>query len=249
MILWKIKTISYWVKYSVLVFIARNSQLYFFQKKTNFKIVANPLSIYQSQYYLVEVKDEIKKKEKISPLLSIDKKPPYLQSFGFKTRKEYEYWCERICAIACVKMVLNYFFPENTETMAKLVTEVIKRNGYDIQHDKGWFHSSLIKYFKDLKLYAGGISLMTWGNLIHSLKKKKLIIVSVNDNLMFKKNEDAHMIIVTGFYTNIKNKGIYFLDPANFVDPLKKNMSHMSWFDFCSKYNFRGILVRQKKLF
>lgn len=103
------------------------------------------------------------------------------QDFGFKTKREYEYWSLRICAIACVKMVLNYFNIEEDKLMSQLTEDCLRLGGYDIQHDKGWFHSAIINYLKHNKLKTSQLNFVSWSKLIKLLRKNTILISSISE--------------------------------------------------------------------
>lgn len=197
-------------------------------------LVQNTTYIYQCQWASPHLVKSFISKEK-SPL-----DDPQWQEFGFKTKKEYAFWSWRICAIACLKMVTNYYYGNNKVTLATLTKRCLDLNGYSIDKDRGWFHSSLITYLREEKIFSSSLTFIPWHVLLESLQKNILIIASISEsNKTINPLLDGHLVILVGIENSPTKKGIYYLDPSN--PPARNKPSYMSWKTFQKVFLMKGI--------
>ncbi|MBU4224143.1 C39 family peptidase, partial [Patescibacteria group bacterium] len=135
-----------------------------------------------------------------------------------------EYWKNRACGMACVKMVLDYY-KKDSESLDDLIKEGIEKVGYC---EYGWVHDVLVEMMKErgLEVFRKEYKSADYDEqkkiieqaikeTINFLKKKRPVIISAVRN--FSDEKKFHMVILTGFHAN-KNRvsGFYYHDPDSF---------------------------------
>ncbi len=132
-----------------------------------------------------------------------------------------EYWQNRACGMACVKMVLDYY-KKGGESLMDLIKEGVAKNGYC---ECGWIHDVLVGMMKERglevfrkeyksadeneqnKLVEKAIK-----EIANFLKKKRPVIISAIKN--FSEEKKFHMVILTGFEKGENGViGFYYHDP------------------------------------
>jgi len=63
------------------------------------------------------------------------------QEEGFESLKEARYWSERVCALACLKMILKKFHPTSDVSFGKLLKKGREIGAY--REDVGWLHQGI----------------------------------------------------------------------------------------------------------
>lgn len=125
-------------------------------------------------------------------------------------------WHRRICGIACVKMILDYFCFE--KSIKDLLDDGLSSGGHDPR--VGWSHNTLIKLlkengvnaqreeFKKEGLFEAGIL-----KLRDSINKNFPIVISVEAG--FDENKTSHLILITGYEASEDRGGFYYNDPLS----------------------------------
>lgn len=143
-------------------------------------------------------------------------------------------WQSRICALACVKMVLDFELNRTLE-IKDLIVEALALDGHDERY--GWKHESLVKLLRNhgVPAYAqefrsreyrkvassfvensteGELATFGWRKISESLKKGQPVIVSVLRQ--FKQENSFHQVLLVGLEeTGEEVKSLYYLDPEN----------------------------------
>ncbi|KKQ94444.1 MAG: hypothetical protein UT66_C0017G0007 [candidate division CPR2 bacterium GW2011_GWC1_39_9] len=180
---------------------------------------------YQCQFASPElVKDILEKK------LSATDDPKW-KDFGYKTKKDYEFWSLRLCGIASLKMILDYYKLTNNKKVAELTNEGVELGGYVIYdnkgnlEDKGWFYKPLVELGKKYGLKGYSSSYLSANHLCSLIFTNKLVIASVNpciirfDKLKGSESPGGHLVVVFGF--KIKDGrlvGFYINNPSGKKD-------------------------------
>lgn len=159
----------------------------------------------------------------------IDSSKIPFQLCGYPDRKQFDLWSRRACGIACVKMVLDHYFPNTKISLWDLLNEGIKLGGY-ILYDKkgrfvdlGWFHKALLMLLTRHGLSAFLSGYLSALDVADYVCKKNLVIASIKvpdrANLSdegnffpegYSGNIYNHLILITA--VEMKNG-----KPANFV--------------------------------
>ncbi|HBE89963.1 MAG: hypothetical protein A3E37_05365 [Candidatus Andersenbacteria bacterium RIFCSPHIGHO2_12_FULL_46_9] len=165
-------------------------------------------------------------------------------TFGFETKEEYEFWCVRLCGIACLKIVLNYFQIDLGANIATITKWCRLHGGYDVIADRGWTHRSLTAYLghKGLKVSLG--RLILWSMIIHNFRQNNVLIVSIKEGKGVNPLiGDGHLIVLVGASEASGERWVHYLDPAKPEKPFMNQASSMTWSDFLRLYRLRFIKV------
>lgn len=171
---------------------------------------------------------------------------PDWRTFGFRTKEEYEFWCVRLCAIACLKIALNYFQTDLQTNLATIAAWCRVHGGYNIEADRGWTHRSLAAYLelKGLKVSLGRFLL--WPMVLHNLRRSGVLIVSIKEG---KRGNplagDGHLVVLVGASEERGKRRVHYLDPASPDRPFMNQASSMPWSEFLRLYRLRFIKVEQ----
>jgi len=186
----------------------------------------------------------------ITPLRETVSRPPLSfgspdwRTFGFRTREEYEFWRVRLCAIACLKIAMNYFHVDLQTNLATIAEWCRVHGGYDVDADRGWTHRSLAAYLesKGLKVSLGRFLL--WPMILHNLRRHGVLIVSIKEG---KRGNplagDGHLVVLVGASEERGNRQVHYLDPASPERPFMNQASSMAWSEFLRLYRLRFIKV------
>lgn len=134
------------------------------------------------------------------------------------------FWKNRSCAIACLKMVLDFIKTENY-SLDELIKEGEKIGGYT---DFGWLHDALVKISRNhgVPAYAQEFrsvpddteeskKLLNFGleKIVKSIENDLPVIITVREG--FGSNTHTHIILVTGYQFSDTGilQGFYINDP------------------------------------
>jgi len=62
---------------------------------------------------------------------------PRWREFGATEPGEYAFWAPRVCALACLKMAVEAFYPQRQPTLWQLVKEGLAAGGYRLRDERG----------------------------------------------------------------------------------------------------------------
>ena len=181
--------------------------------------------------------------ETVSTLPSSFESPDWRTS-GFQTKEEYEFWCVRLCAIACLKIATNYFHVDLQTNLATIAEWCRVHGGYDVDADRGWTHRSLAAYLesKGLKVSLGRFLL--WPMLLHNLRRNVVLIISIKEA---KRGNplagDGHLVVLVGASEERGKRWVHYLDPASPERPFMNQASSIPWSEFLRWYRLRFIKV------
>lgn len=100
---------------------------------------------------------------------------------GFPTLNKAEHWSERICGLACIKMVIAGLSGKNIP-LHELLQEGLKINAY--KENLGWVHQGLVDIAKYHGLRGGRESVKDdLGKIYAHLKRGEVVIPSVSPGL------------------------------------------------------------------
>lgn len=182
------------------------------------------------------------KKAVSTPLLSLES--PDWRAFGFRTKEEYEFWCVRLCGIACLKITLNYFHIDLRTNLATIAEWCRVYRGYDIVADRGWTHRSLMAYLESKRLKVSLGRFLLWPMIINNLRQNNVLIVSIKEGKGVNPLiGDGHLIVLVGAAEASGERRVHYLDPAKPEKPFMNQASSMTWSDFLRLYRLRFIKV------
>ncbi len=169
---------------------------------------------------------------------------PDWRTFGFQTKEEYEFWRVRLCAIACLRIALNYFRVDLQTNLAKIAEWCRVHGGYDIEADRGWTHRSLAAYLesKGLKVSLGRF--LPWPMILYNLRRNGVLIISIKEGEGGNPLAgDGHLVVLVGASEERGKRRVHYLDPASPEGPLMNQASSMTWSEFLRLYRLRFIKV------
>ena len=151
-------------------------------------------------------------------------------------------WQNRCCGIACTKMVINYFKPDNKELIDDLIEEGVLVGGYST--DVGWNHNGIVRLLRNRGLssyqeefksvlvdstqrrflkstHENPMILNGINKIQKSLQDKKPVIVSVEPD--FDENKSSHLIVLTGFVEDGTGLDGFFYNDPDSKEGIKKD--------------------------
>ena len=87
---------------------------------------------------------------------------PNWHTFGADDPVEYAFWAPRVCALACLKMAIEAFYPERRPTLWELVQKGLAHGGYTVRDaagnwvDEGWTYRAQVALAAEYGLQAAG---------------------------------------------------------------------------------------------
>lgn len=134
----------------------------------------------------------------------------------FENLKEAKYWSERICGLACIKMILCKLIPNFSVSLKELLDLGLEIDAYN-EH-AGWVHKGLIKLVSQFGIRGRQKYI---GNKIERIKKyiskQQPVIASVNTCFEAgKKTKGGHLVVLVGYHSrNNKIDKLYLHHPSS----------------------------------
>jgi len=143
------------------------------------------------------------------PFYSQELSQENFQVEGFTSLEDAKYWSERICGLACLKMVLGKFFPDKNFTLKELLDIGLKIGAYD--EKVGWKHQGLVDLAANFDV--NGFRQSIEGdiqNIVQYLQQDKLVIASVTvgmeggkeykqeDGSIYVMPKGGHLVVIFG---------------------------------------------------
>lgn len=165
--------------------------------------------------------------------------------FG-STRTEYERWVPEICGICCLKMVGDTFHKTNHMSLYKLTMLCLQKGGFTITAGGcigGVFHRPLLELAKEFGV-DGWVGKLDQKTIIDSLHQHKLIILSINLNIVSSHLHGGHLILVHIY--DLTTNFFVVHDPSYLLNKKGKNIRiHADY--LASISNKKGIVLWLKK--
>ena len=167
---------------------------------------------------------------------------------GARTQQRYADWAYTMCGMACLAMILEYFYDTNLKP-ATLAEDALASGVY-VEPEGEAISSMRYKEFADwVKQYgvhASVISRLRIRGILYALASGHLVIVSVNPNIRGyatanKTQVGGHLVVVTGFDTT--EETITINNPSGFVSLNTQKDHTLAIADFMSYFAGRGIIV------
>lgn len=161
---------------------------------------------------------------------------PEWKTFGFRSKKEYEFWSWRACGIACLKMIIEGFCGKKGLLFAPILKKALRLGGYKIYNqegkfvDKGWFYQPLLKVLYGYKIKGAIFKSLSVNQIAKEILDNHAVVVSV-DALTFgtgKVNRNLitgnHLVLVFGYQIkNGKISGFYLHNSSGRTRKLQEN--------------------------
>lgn len=132
------------------------------------------------------------------------------REFGTDEPETYAFWSPRVCALACLKMAISAYRPQETvPTLWELVQGGLALDGYKIYDeggnwvDEGWYVSAQIKLAQNYGLKLTGHSYASPLGICHYIQQDKLVVATVSpdigERMAQSRRYGGHVVLVTGF--------------------------------------------------
>lgn len=134
---------------------------------------------------------------------------PRWQEFGATEPGEYAFWAPRVCALACIKMAVEAFFPDRRPTLWQLVKEGLAINGYRVRDergrwiDEGWYVHAQIHLAARYGLHAEDRAYVSPLTVCRYIRAGWLVAATVTPEIGERQPNYAryggHLVLVYGF--------------------------------------------------
>lgn len=174
---------------------------------------------------------------------------PNWQSFGFRGQKEYAYWSWRVCAIACLKMILDFYHLAADTTMAQLTDRGVTLGGYNTKTDEGWFFKPLLALANSYGLTGFVGSRFGLYVICDLILNKKFFVASVNPSLVRfdpqipSSGPGGHLALIIGFKMKDKNLAGFFIHNPSGKSEATQKRAFVPIDIFKKAYSKRGIAI------
>ena len=146
---------------------------------------------------------------------------PNWDTFGAPDAADYAFWAPRVCALACLKMAIETFYPEHTPSLWQLVKEGLAVSGYSVrdQHgnwvDEGWYYHAQVHLAERYGLQATGRGYVSPLSICHAVREGVLVAASVTPELGERtpatNRYGGHVVLVFGFRWEAGQPTHYYL--------------------------------------
>jgi len=210
-------------------------------------VFIKPLPSYQCQYA---------SRDKVSTYINKEEPlhDPLYKEFGFNNEDDYDFWSHRLCAIACIKMILDAY--NVNKTMALLCNEALDLKGYilykdNIFVDKGWYYQPLIELMNKYGFIGHIIDDNNCNMLKYYLDNNNYLIVSVHPQVIREEIESSdekggHLVLITGYrLMNSQLDGFYINNPSG-TSLNKQEGAFIPINTFIKAYACKGIRLKKE---
>lgn len=169
---------------------------------------------------------------------------------GAKSREEYQFWANKMCGMACLKMILKKeagkIYP-----IVKLGKLAAKYGAYRVEKDDipGLFYDQFTEFVKEeFNLKASYSSMMSIKRIMLELSKGNYVIASVspliryaNDNKKIDLvNKGGHLVVMTGY--DLGKRVLYLHNPSGFFQHSQRDFE-IGFEKFLMYFAGRAIIV------
>jgi Peptidase_C39 like family len=132
---------------------------------------------------------------------------------GFLSVEDSAVWSDRSCGIACVRMVIGYFFPDKIPSLPKLLNQGLQISAYC---SRGWIHAKLVELLGFYNVAGEAIGITSDLNFIISkIKIGQPIIASITEKFPCDGKKGGHLVVVNGYVIGEDGQTlIFFNDPS-----------------------------------
>jgi hypothetical protein len=134
---------------------------------------------------------------------------PRWQTFGADNPADYAFWAPRVCALACLKMAIEAFYPQTQPSLWQLVQEGLAAKGYTVRDelgrwiDEGWTYHAQVYLANRYRLQAVGRSYISPLTVCWYIREGWLVSASVTPELGERQptgqQYGGHLVLVYGF--------------------------------------------------
>ncbi|SDW37942.1 Peptidase C39 family protein [Marininema mesophilum] len=143
-----------------------------------------------------------------------------------------EYWGNRACGLACLRMIIAHF-GNHVPPQYELLTHALEQHAYS--SPQGWIHKGLAKLGKKYGLSATPILIENSEKLQYVLETIGPVIASITHKFPEDGRKGGHLVVISGCHR--ESETISFRDPSRWGE----NHSSVSEKRFFSSFTGRGI--------
>lgn len=174
-------------------------------------------------------------------------KDPKWKTSGAKNKKEYKFWANNICGMACLKMILEKELGIKLETIT-LAKKCLEYRGYKIENENnvnGLYYKEFVRFLsKEFDLQAKVYKRLSLRKIFNEVSKNNYVIASVSryirDNTTENIKRGGHLVLVVGY--DRENQIIYIHNPSGYY-PNKQNYTQVTFKNFKKCFAKRGVIV------
>lgn len=134
---------------------------------------------------------------------------PNWHTFGADDPVEYAFWAPRVCALACLKMAIEAFYPERRPTLWELVQKGLAHGGYTVRDaagnwvDEVWTYRAQVALAAEYGLQAAGQGYASPLSICRAIREGALVAASVTPEIGERAPRagryGGHLVLVYGF--------------------------------------------------
>lgn len=159
---------------------------------------------------------------------------PNWKSFGAYDPAEYVFWAPRVCALACLKMAIEAFYPNRHPSLWQLVKDGLEVSGYTVRDshghwiDHGWTYQAQVHLARRYGLQAEGRAYISPWRICQYIREGWLVVAAVTPDIGERQPTETryggHMVLVHGFRWEAKRPTSYTLhNPSGRFPELQAN--------------------------
>lgn len=186
------------------------------------------------------------------------------QDTGAKTEAEYIFWCDSICGMACLWMIMKSIDDTQTLTPHQLAQKATKYGVYKVDEKlnyiHGLFHRPFVDFIHSKYHLKGRLQPATTINMLaREVLQHNFVIASVHWSIRclcegfigdtpIKISKGGHLVLITG--VEISDGEVVSLilhNPSGFFEDGTQDHAHISAHDFMRCFSGNMIVVEDKK--
>ncbi|HML20805.1 MAG TPA: C39 family peptidase [Aggregatilinea sp.] len=146
---------------------------------------------------------------------------PRWREFGADDPAEYAFWAHRVCALACIKMAVEAYYPARQPSLWELVQRGLSHGGYTVRDaegrwvDQGWTMGAQMALAAEYGLQAAGQGYASPLSICRAIREGALVAASVTPELGERDPQPGryggHLVLVTGFVWQRGRPAAYIL--------------------------------------
>jgi hypothetical protein len=134
---------------------------------------------------------------------------PNWHVFGADDPAEYAFWAPRVCALACLKMAIEAYYPDVQPSLWDLVQQGLVLDGYRVQDgngrwiDEGWYYAAQVRLAARYGLRVEGRAYASPLSVCRAIRDGGLVAATVTPDIgerrPHRQRYGGHLVLVYGF--------------------------------------------------
>ncbi|MBN2302926.1 MAG: hypothetical protein JXQ72_00525 [Anaerolineae bacterium] len=186
---------------------------------------------------------------------------PRWQQFGADDPAIYAFWAPRICAVACIKMAVEAFYPNVQPPLWELVKAGLEVNGYRVRDshgrwvDQGWYYHAQAHLANAYRLEAAGQGYVSPLSVCRYIRAGWLVGATVSSDIgerppVERLRYGGHVVLVYGFrWINSQPAHYYLHNPSGRFPELQSHAEiPAARFDSCFAHRLVALRPAGQKI-